>query len=382
MGTVTQKFITPALNNPQVYARAVLDACPDGLVSFDGDLRIVLVNQGFIALTGLDRDALIGGSIDTLGVQIDRNFVSSSVSFAFGASRSCRALLHEAIDCAPPAEAGGEVLKLISAGGRVIAMRVVFADAADCSRLLVFRDVTKESRARRRKNDFIAHAAHELRAPLKGIHGFTELMQLGVYPEAERRGLLESVRRESAQMLSVVNELLDISALEVESDSRAGHVGVMISEWVDRMVANFLPPPKRQKPLLFNLCGMSEVKIDYRKMHRAMHHIFSNAYEYSPAGGDVIVVCREQTRDDRAGVVIEVRDKGIGMSLADQDRLWASFSSGLNGSDVPSTGLGLSVTRHIVEQFDGIITLSSRSGVGTTVRIWLPAVKKDIAPQA
>ena len=102
--------------------------------------------------------------------------MSSSVSFAFGANRSCRALLQEAIDCAPPAEAGGEVLKLISAGGRVIAMRVVFADAADCSRLLVFRDVTKESRARRRKNDFIAHAAHELRAPLKEIRGFTELM--------------------------------------------------------------------------------------------------------------------------------------------------------------------------------------------------------------
>ena len=382
MRAIGEKMINPALQDAQVNARSVLDACPDGLVSFDGDLRIVLVNQGFIALTGLDRDALIGGSIDTLGIQIDRNFVSSSVSFAFGASRSCRALLHEVIDRAPPAEAGGEVLKLISAGGRVIAMRVVFAETADCSRLLVFRDVTMSSRRRRRKNDFIAHAAHELRTPLTAIHGFVQLLQLGLYPETERREMLETVARQSTEMLSVVNELLDLATLQAGRDTRDSHVNTLIGEWVDRMVVNFLPPPQRPKPLLSNLCGVSEVKIDCRKMQRAMLNILSNAYKYSPEGGDVTVVCRDQSQDNRDGVLIEVSDKGIGMTLADQELVWEPFHRGRNGRDIPGTGLGLNITKHIVEEFGGTIGLASRTGAGTTVSIWLPAVKNDSAQQA
>ena len=380
MRAVGEKMIKPAVQDAQVNARSVLDACPDGLVSLDDDLRIVLFNRSFIALTGLDCDALSGGSIDALAAQIDRHFVISSVASTLGPDRSCRALLHQAMDCVAPPAGGEEVLRLTSPDGRVLALHMVFAETADCSRLLVFRDVTMSSRRRRRKNDFIAHAAHELRTPLTAIHGFVQLLQLGLYPEAERREMLETVARQSTEMLSVVNELLDLATLQAGRDVQDSHVNALIGEWVDRMVANFLPPPQRPKPLLSNLCGMSEVKIDYRKMQRAMLNILSNAYKYSPEGGDVTVVCRDQSQDNRDGVLIEVRDKGIGMTLADQELVWEPFHRGRTGRDIPGTGLGLNITKHIVEEFGGTIGLACRTGAGTTVSIWLPALKDGSAP--
>ena len=82
-----KKVNKPAVKNAQLNARSVLDACPDGLVSLDDDLRIVLVNRSFIALTGLDCDALSGRSIDALAAQIDRHFVISSVASTLGPDR-------------------------------------------------------------------------------------------------------------------------------------------------------------------------------------------------------------------------------------------------------------------------------------------------------
>ena len=78
--------------------------------------------------------------------------------------------------------------------------------------------------------------------------------------------------------------------------------------------------------------------------------------------------------------LIEVRDKGIGMTLADQELVWEPFHRGRNGRDIPGTGLGLNITKHIVEEFGGTIGLASRTGAGTTVSIWLPAVKDGSAP--
>ena len=72
MRAIDKKIIKPAVQDAQVNVRSVLDACPDGLVSLDDDLRIVLMNRSFVALTGLDWDALSGCSIDTLAAQIDR----------------------------------------------------------------------------------------------------------------------------------------------------------------------------------------------------------------------------------------------------------------------------------------------------------------------
>ena len=94
MKAVDKKIIKRAVKDAQVNARSVLDACPDGLVSLDDDLRVVLFNRSFIALTGLDCDALSGCSIDVLAAQIDRYFVITSVASTLGPDRSCRALLH------------------------------------------------------------------------------------------------------------------------------------------------------------------------------------------------------------------------------------------------------------------------------------------------
>lgn len=350
----------------------ILDACPDGLVSFDSDRHIVLVNPAFTALTGIAAPPLIGASVDAFAAQLSRKFVISSD--AAEAARATRALLVQLIDEARVGVEPGEALTLTATDGRVLELRIVPVATADCSRLLVFRDLTPESRARRRKNEFIAHAAHELRTPLTSIHGFTQLLKLDLYPENERREMLDAVIRQSTQMLSVIDELLDLSRVEAERDSQISLVEVPMGDWVARMVANFTPPPQCGKPRLSNLCGSCNVKIDFRKMQRAMLNILANAYKFSPDGGEVAVVCREQLRDGRGGVLIEVRDHGIGMSLADQERVWEPFQRGTNGRDIPGTGLGLSITKHIIEGFGGHIKLASRSGAGTTVSIWLPLV--------
>jgi signal transduction histidine kinase len=107
-------------------------------------------------------------------------------------------------------------------------------------------------------------------------------------------------------------------------------------------------------------------------MQQALLNIISNAYKYSPKGGDVTIRCRQEDGNGAARVVVEVCDQGIGMTAAQQDRVCERFYRADTSGKIPGTGLGMSIVKEIVELHGGEVELVSEVGVGTTVKLWIP----------
>jgi signal transduction histidine kinase len=116
------------------------------------------------------------------------------------------------------------------------------------------------------------------------------------------------------------------------------------------------------------------VQVDTGKMMLALTNVLSNAYKYSPAGGEISVETTRRIADGRPQVGIAVRDRGIGMSPEQVARVFERFFRADPSGAIPGTGLGMSLVKEVVEFHGGEVAVQSSPGQGTTVSIWLPEV--------
>jgi signal transduction histidine kinase len=120
---------------------------------------------------------------------------------------------------------------------------------------------------------------------------------------------------------------------------------------------------------------------DRARLARVLDNLLSNATKYSPQGGDVVVSIREKQEAGQAWAILEVRDRGIGISTRDLPHMFEWFRRGSNAAQVaPGTGLGLAGVREIVRQHGGRVRLASKQGAGTTVTVRLPLQRPDAHP--
>ncbi|MDY0107021.1 MAG: sensor histidine kinase [Giesbergeria sp.] len=116
------------------------------------------------------------------------------------------------------------------------------------------------------------------------------------------------------------------------------------------------------------------VNADRAKMHQALLNILSNAYKYSPQGGDVVVrYCTQGGADQPSRVGVEVQDHGIGLTAEQVPRVCERFYRADTSGQIPGTGLGMSIVKEIIELHGGDVEVHSQPGTGTTIRLWLPA---------
>jgi signal transduction histidine kinase len=114
------------------------------------------------------------------------------------------------------------------------------------------------------------------------------------------------------------------------------------------------------------------VLIDPEKMQLALNNLLSNAFKYSPHGGQVTLSARCQTQGGRDYAVLEVRDEGLGMTPEQLARAFERFYRADTSGNIPGTGLGLSLVKEIAELHNGRVELESVLGRGTTARLWIP----------
>lgn len=233
-----------------------------------------------------------------------------------------------------------------------------------------FRDVTQQFEVDRMKSEFLATAAHELRTPLASILGFTELMIHRRYSEEKQKDLLQTVHRQGTLLNNLIQELLDLSRIEARQgkDFRivATPLAAIINAALDGMGHQELGRQVTVGPL-----PELHVMADASKIQQALTNLLSNAFKYSPAGGEVSLKVQPNERDGMEGVVIEVRDHGIGMTPAQLARAFERFYRADASGNIPGTGLGLNLVKEIVEIHGGTIELASEPGAGTTARLWL-----------
>lgn len=221
------------------------------------------------------------------------------------------------------------------------------------------------------KNKFLGIAAHDLRNPIIAIRGFASLMLDGVDPlSADQREFLEIIVSAGNDMLGLINDLLDVSAIET------GRLELSYSD--DRMQAVIekclrltkVIAAKKNITIITNIEDVPSIRFDKARMGQVLDNLLSNAIKFSPEGSAINVGLHKK----ETGIIVSVKDEGPGISEEDKQKLFGEFQrlSATPTGGEKSTGLGLAITRKIVEAHGGKINVESTLGQGSVFSFILP----------
>jgi signal transduction histidine kinase len=238
---------------------------------------------------------------------------------------------------------------------------------------LTGRVVRRELEVARMKSDFVAAVSHEFRSPLSGIRQLGEMLMRGRVPsEARRQEYYERITHESDRLSRVVENLLDFTRME-EGRRPFSFERVDPGEWLRSTVKAFEAQEAHRSHRVETAIGeaLPMVAIDREAFATVLDNVLGNAVKYSPNADTVWL----EAVTEGQGLVVRVRDRGVGIAVADQPHVFDRFYRGVHGTTrtVRGTGLGLSLVRHIVRAHGGRVTLESVPGAGTTVSIHLKA---------
>jgi two-component system cell cycle sensor histidine kinase PleC len=235
------------------------------------------------------------------------------------------------------------------------------------------------------KSEFLANMSHELRTPLNAINGFSEIMAAEMYGpvgDARYRDYARDILSSGQHLLNLINDILDMSKIEAgKMQMRFEHVCLEeIAEEALRLVRN--RAEAAGLALTLDFVDLPEVEADHRAVKQVLLNLLSNAIKFTPRGGRVTV--RAERREDQLGerVRISVIDTGIGISAADLARLARPFEQveSQHSKTTQGSGLGLALTKSLVEMHGGLLDLKSAPGQGTTASFALPV--RQSAPSA
>lgn len=345
---------------------AIFALSPDGFVSFDSAGRVGFVNPAFCRMSGLAEHEVLGVDEATFSRRLAR---LCSPQSGFAGLAALRAASAE--PCKPHAPQPRQQLELTGVGHRVLEMSLRQAGTPEVSLLLWFRDVTHEVEVDRMKSEFLSHAAHELRTPMASIFGFAELLKTRPVPDARRAEMLEIIHRQSIAMTKIIDELLDLARIDDRRGKDFHFQPVDIAELVRGVVADFGVPAGRQAPAAVLPGGLRAVRADPGKLEQAVRNLLSNAYKYSPDGGEVTVTVFDGD-DGRIGV--QVADEGMGMTAEQVSHVFERFYRADASGNIPGTGLGMAIVKEILELHGGEAVVNSIPAVGTTVTLWLKPI--------
>lgn len=227
--------------------------------------------------------------------------------------------------------------------------------------------------ANRLKTEFVSMVSHELRAPLTSIQGYVNLLLEGHTGKlhAEQQECLSIVDHNADRLLGLINDLLDIARIE------AGQIDLHrtvldLARLIQGVVSSFRPliEAKRQALTVDLSDALPAVWGDSDRVTQILTNLVSNAHKYTPAGGEI----RVAVQPEDGFVRVDVRDTGVGLSPEEQARLFTKFFRGQSplARAAGGTGLGLVITRALVELHGGQMMVSSAPGQGSTFSFTLP----------
>lgn len=234
--------------------------------------------------------------------------------------------------------------------------------------LLVFRDRTEEERLNRMKNELISVVSHELRTPIAAIMGHVELMLLYDIPLEKRNQFMQTISAEGTRLTGLLDDFLDIQRLEDERMTY--HMTYVPLLEIVEGVAEQWNLKAKQRIYVHALNGDFFAYADRNRIIQVFHNIVGNAVKYSPDADRIDITVWEE--DENLGV--DVRDYGIGIAENVHSNLFKKFYRVDNSEQrqIGGTGLGLYISRKIVEDHGGTLTFHSVSNKGSTFTIRLP----------
>lgn len=360
--------------------RTIIDTATDGVVLIGRDGTIRSISRPAEALFGFDSDEVTG-----------KPFVSL---FAIESQRAARDYLDGLSEpgVASVLNDGREVIGREAQGRFIPLFMTIGSLPNDSGFCAVVRDITQWKRAEEdltqaravaerassQKTDFLARISHEIRTPLNAIIGFSELMvdeKFGPVANDRYRDYLRDINRSGNHVLDLVNDLLDISKIEAGQQEMA-YEAVSLNDTLAETVAMMQPQANRERVIIRSSFAsrLPEVVADLRSVRQIALNILSNAIRYTQAGGQVIVSTAYEISGD---VVMRVRDTGIGMSQSEIEQALKPFKqiNALKRGRGDGTGLGLPLTKAMVEANRARFTINSTPGEGTLVEVAFPSTR-------
>lgn len=222
------------------------------------------------------------------------------------------------------------------------------------------------------KNEFLANVSHELRTPLNSILGFAEILSTKLYGDINEKQLeyINDIKVSGTHLLGMINEILDMSKLEANA-MKIVKSKFLISRAIDEAVNIIMPlAHKKGIKLVKSVHEDFEVFADYQKIQQILYNLLSNAVKYSPENDEVEITVFNGKESFR----IAVHDNGIGIDKKYHGKIFAKFvqlDSAYTKKE-SSTGLGLTITKELVELHNGKITLISEINNGSTFIVEIP----------
>ena len=364
-----QKQLSQRLRDHQFYTRSLFESNIDAIMTTDPSGIITDVNKQMEALTGCTRDELTGAPF--------KNYFTDPDS----AETSIKQVLREKkvtnYELTARARDGKETVVSFNATtfyDRDRKLQGVFAAARDVTEFKRFEQSLQQ--ANRMKSEFLANMSHELRTPLNGIIGFTEFL-IDEKPgplKPKQKEYLDDVLSSARHLLQLINDVLDLA--KVEAGKMELHPETFpVHKAVEEVVAGIkgIANKKHMAVSIEIGAGLDVVTLDQQKFKQILYNLLSNAVKFSDDGGQVSIKARRMAPHH---FEVQIHDTGIGIKTEDIDRLFTEFEQLDSGTArrFEGTGLGLALTKKIVEFQGGRISLESQPGKGSLFTVVLPAV--------
>jgi len=366
-----------AVHNAQLYERidherrrlaAIVQHSADGVMILDAGLRILIFNRALERMTGWRAQDAIGAPVDDVIVWKRRDGMDLADALASGWPATRDSDMPETLYVEGDLErrdgltlaVGITYAPLLAANGQVANI------------IANVRDITHWRQAQEMQNVFISTISHELKTPvaiIKGYAGTLNRQDADWNPEVIRDGL-QVIEDESDRLAGLIENLLTASKLQAQRDMELQLGDVRLDELAARSLERFAPQTSRHEFVLNFPEEFPIVQGDETRLRQVLDNLINNAVKYSPDGGRIEVGGRVEP----GHVTVYVTDQGVGMTEAEQERVFERFyrADSTLSRKTQGTGLGLYLARAIVEAHGGSMSVTSRPGQGSTFSFTLP----------
>jgi two-component system phosphate regulon sensor histidine kinase PhoR len=360
------------IEHEEFSLKTMLSSMEEGVVVVDARQKIRVANPAFVSGFGLTKDPIGRSILEALGEPEVHRLLLETLE--------TNTVQQRHLEMAP------------GKGVRFVTLRAVPMNQIEGRPgvLAVFRDVTRLHALEQVRREFVANVSHELRTPLAIFHGYVEnLLEFPDLPKPERVEIYSTLMRHSKRLNALVEDLLSLARLEARKEhfvwevlAPGPFVAKTLQDWNVRAV------DREVRTLLDVAPGLPEIRLDRRRIEQVLYNLLENALKHTPAAGAEIRV-RVQPVEER-WISFAVEDNGTGIAPRDLPHIFERFyradkaRTALGGwrNAAHSTGLGLSIVKHIVAAHGGEVGAESVQGRGARVWFKLPTEAPEAAPAA
>ncbi|MEI7981982.1 MAG: PAS domain S-box protein [Bacteroidota bacterium] len=382
---ITQrKMAENKLRESEQRLREIVDLTNDWIWEIDPQWKYIFVSQKVVNILGYSREEMIGKSPFDFLLPEDIEQVAAGIREIVHQYKPLNSLIARA------RHKDGNIIYLETSGVAVFDEKGNYKGYRGADRDITLRKLyekeliiskEKAEESDRLKSSILANMSHELRTPLNGIVGFAEILREELR-DSDYEGMVENIHSSGKRLMLTLNSIITLSQLE------AGKVNVIMKE-VDLKagiisLVNSFDSQVKEKKITVDLFGLKQLRVitDEHLLKQLLRQLIDNAIKFTDYG-QIILDSAKVTRVGRDWVVIRITDTGIGIDKQYYEIIFQEFRQVSEGFSrkYQGSGIGLTISKKIIDLLKGEITLESEPGRGSSFSIWLPCNQSLLNPE-